>query len=163
IPLVAHADERGSLTEIFRKSWDARAEPLQWNLLVSNARVLRGMKMHPVHTDVVVLVTGRALLVLRDFRHDSPTFRATESMAMEAGADAFVIPPGVGHAFYFFAASALLVGVSNYWDVDDELGCQWSDIDVDWPDREPLVSPNDLAQPSAEALEQFTASRSFMS
>lgn len=163
IRLVANVDQRGSLTEVFRKSWDARADPLQWNLLASNARVLRGMKMHFVHADLVVLVAGRALLVLRDFRHDSPSFRAVESIELEAGEDAYVIPPGVGHAFYFHVGSTMLVGVSRYWDLGDELGCRWNEIDVDWPDRDPLVSANDLELPSVDALERVTASRRFMS
>lgn len=163
IRLVANVDERGSLTEVFRRSWDERAEPTQWNLIASKPRTLRGMRLHLTHTDVVVLVSGRALLVLRDFRHDSPSFRATESIELEAGADAVVIPPGIGHAFYFFDASIMLVGVSHYWDLEDELGCQWKDVDVDWPDREPLLSPSDVVLPSLDALERVTASRRFLS
>lgn len=164
IQLVPNVDERGSLTEVFRRSWNESAEPRQWNLLVSSARVMRGMKVHLVHTDVVVLVAGRAMMVLRDFRHDSPSFRTAESIELVPGADAYVIPPGVGHAFYSSVGSTMLIGVSRYWDRDDELGCRWDDdaLGIDWPDRHPIVSENDRGLPSVDALERITATNRFM-
>lgn len=122
------------------------------------------MKLHLVHTDVCVLLTGRTLLAVRDFRHESPTFRMADVIEMKAGAEAYVVPPGVGHAFYSMTESTLLVGVSHYWDLDDELGCRWNDpaMGIDWPDADPLLSENDLNVSSVAALEEATAGHRFI-
>ena len=164
IPLEPHPDDRGSFTEVFRRSWDARPDPQQWNLMNSKPRVLRGMHVHLVHTDVCILLAGRSLMALRDFRHESPTFRAAEIVDMKAGAEAWVLPPGVGHAFYSLADSSLLIGVSHYWNTDDELGCRWDDpaIGIDWPDPDPLISERDRDASTVAALEEVTATQRFI-
>jgi dTDP-4-dehydrorhamnose 3,5-epimerase len=104
-------------------------------------------------------------MALRDFRHESPTFRATEVIDMKAGGEAWVLPPGIGHAFYSLAESSLLIGVSHYWDLDDELGCRWDDpaIGIAWPDSEPVISDNDVSTSSVAALEEVTATHRFIS
>ena len=43
IPLVAHPDSRGTLTELFRQEWFDGPCPLQWNMVQSEANVLRGV------------------------------------------------------------------------------------------------------------------------
>lgn len=163
VPLAPNIDGRGSLTEIFRRSWDVSADPVQWNLLVSNAGVLRGMKVHVVHTDVVILLSGKTVMGLRDFRAQSTSFRKAEMIEMKPGTTAYIIPAGVGHAFYSSEVSVMLIGVSAYWDLDDELGCRWDDpkLGLSWPDRSPEVSDNDRAAPTVEALERQLATHTF--
>jgi dTDP-4-dehydrorhamnose 3,5-epimerase len=58
---------------------------------------------------------------------------------------AVLIPPGVGHGFYFPVASSLIYSVTDYWDADDELGCRWDDpeLHVEWQAADPLLSERD--------------------
>jgi dTDP-4-dehydrorhamnose 3,5-epimerase len=72
-PLVSHADARGSLTEVFRQSWHDAFRPIQWNFSRSEAEVLRGVHVHRVHTDYLIVLTGSMLLALHDIRPASPT------------------------------------------------------------------------------------------
>ena len=71
--LQTHHDERGSLTELFRASWDIGIDAVQWNYCESEANVLRGVHMHVKHADYLILLRGRASIGLRDLRPGSPT------------------------------------------------------------------------------------------
>ena len=68
IPLSTHRDERGALTEIFRKDWVDVPAPVQWNFVRSEANVLRGVHVHVTHVDTVPM---HAECWLTDLRADS--------------------------------------------------------------------------------------------
>lgn len=155
VPLDPHTDARGSLTEVFRNEWDVGPAPVQWNLVHSNKRVLRGMHVHLRRTDYLVVARGEATIALHDLREDGKTRGAT--VALSANGDTLqgiVVPPGVGHGFYCHTPVLILYGVSDYWDPADELGCFWSDpaMGIGWPDPEPVISPRDAALPSVAAF-----------
>ena len=65
-PLVAHADERGVFTELYRLEWETGVTPIQWNAVRSEAGVLRGVHVHVRHRDYLTLPYGRAVVGLRD-------------------------------------------------------------------------------------------------
>ncbi len=71
--LQAHPDERGQFTELFRREWELEVDPVQWNIVRSEAGVLRGVHVHPRHDDYLTIVSGRAAIGLRDLRRESPT------------------------------------------------------------------------------------------
>src|SRR5882724_7408189 len=71
--LQTHHDERGSLTELFRASWDIGIDVVQWNYCESEANVLRGVHAHVKHADYLILLRGCASIGLRDLRSGSPT------------------------------------------------------------------------------------------
>src|SRR5687767_6795800 len=83
-PLTTHPDERGALTEIYRSAWDTGIDPVQWNCLVSEAQVVRGVHVHIAHTDYVLVVRGRASVGLRDLRPGSPTENRTALIELSA-------------------------------------------------------------------------------
>jgi dTDP-4-dehydrorhamnose 3,5-epimerase len=153
--LLARPDDRGTLTEVFRHEWGTGIEPLQWNLVDNEARVLRGVHVHVRHHDYLMVVSGLATIALRDLRRNAPTYGLVSLVPM-SGADrtALTIPPGVAHGFYFPVRGIHLYAVDSYWDPDDELGCHWLDPDlqIDWPDREALVSPRDTDAPGLAEL-----------
>ena len=64
---------RGIFLEIHRDEWLEGERPVQWNAVRSRANVLRGVHIHRVHADQVVVVDGTMLLGLHDARRDSPT------------------------------------------------------------------------------------------
>ena len=153
--LQIHHDERGSLTEFFRASWDTGIDVVQWNYSESEARVLRGVHVHVKHADYLIVLRGRASIGLRDLRMGSPSEGMTALVEMQGTKPhALIIPPGVAHGFYFQVPSAHLYAVSAYWDPLDELGCHWADpaLGIDWPKIAPLISARDAALPALREL-----------
>lgn len=156
--LQPHRDERGSLTELFRKTW-GNIEPVQWNYVESEAAVLRGVHVHVRHVDYLILLSGHTTIALRDLRHDSATEGLVAKVELNGNdSHALTIPPGVAHGFYFHERSTHIYGVSEFWDKDDELGCHWADpaLEICWPNAAPLISARDAALPSlAELVESL--------
>jgi dTDP-4-dehydrorhamnose 3,5-epimerase len=145
-PLDMHPDTRGHFTEVFRASWDDHFSPVQWNVVHSAQGVLRGVHVHPLHHDYLVLVSGCATVGLHDLRLGSPTFGLGVTLKLTVDPITSVrIPPGVAHGFYFHTPSVHIYAVSRYWDLADELGCHWADsrLGIQWPCRDPVVSVRD--------------------
>lgn len=154
-PLRPHHDERGTLTELFRDEWEIALAPVQWNFLSSRAGVLRGVHVHPRHTDYLILVSGRASIGLCDLRPGSPTSGLGALVSMDGEAPAgLVIPNGVAHGFLFHEHSVHVYAVSHSWDPADELGCRWDDpgLGIEWPTAPTLISERDLTLQTLEAL-----------
>jgi dTDP-4-dehydrorhamnose 3,5-epimerase len=154
-PLVLHRDARGGVVEVFRDEWNAGVRPVQWTVLSSNAGVLRGVHVHPRHDDYVTVLHGRISIGLRDLRLGSPTEGAACLLELDPEApQALVLPHGVAHGFYFHQPTILLLGVSAYFDMADELGCDWADpaLEIDWPVASPIVSDRDAGLPPLAAL-----------
>lgn len=158
--LAAHVDERGSVTEILRRSWRPEREFLQWNLTHSHAGVLRGVHLHPRHDDYLVVAAGEVVVGLRDLRRQSPTAGVGVSLSMRGDRpEAIFIPHGVAHGFCLLSEATYLYGVSHYWDTADELGCRYDDprLNLPWPIRDPLLSARDKDADGLEALIAQTA------
>ena len=102
--LEPHRDSRGTFTELFRSSWGLDVEPVQWNVVHSEAHVLRGVHAHHRHSDYLTVVSGRATIGLHDLRADSPTRGLGTIVELDADAPTgLTIPPGVAHGFYLHA------------------------------------------------------------
>jgi len=154
-PLVAHADPRGVLYEIFRAEWSAHARPVQWNFVRSAAGVLRGVHLHPRHWDYLVVLDGCMTLGLADLRSGSPTEGLASIVTLDAAElRAALIPPGVAHGFYFDVPSLHVYGVDCYWNPADELGCRFDDpgLGLRWPIAPKLLSERDRALPPLAEL-----------
>ena len=142
-------DERGSLTELCRFEWMAPVELPQWNLVKSEAGVLRGMHWHNHHHDLISPAEGTLLLGLADLRRGSPTEGTAELLELDADRPAAaLVPPGVAHGLYSRERTVTLYAVSRYWDADDELGVAFDDpaLGVPWP-----VSRDDVVLSARDA------------
>jgi dTDP-4-dehydrorhamnose 3,5-epimerase len=166
IHLAPHADDRGSLTEVFRQEWLAGAPPMvQANLSRSRAGVLRGLHFHRRQADYWCVLAGRAFVGLLDLRAGSPTERRAAGIAIDAEAErvGLYLPPGVAHGFYAETEVLLQYLVDAYYSGEDELGLAWDDpsVGIEWPATEPVLSDRDRANPPlAEVLRdppRFTA------
>jgi dTDP-4-dehydrorhamnose 3,5-epimerase len=153
--LDPHRDDRGVFTELFREEWGVGVSPVQWNAVTSEPDVLRGVHVHPVHDDYLVVFAGRASVGLSDLRRDSATHGAASLVELDGRAPrAITIPHGVAHGFWFHDAATHIYAVSHVWDTADELGCRWDDPDlgIPWPDGRPRLSPRDAALPPLAVL-----------
>lgn len=154
-PLQAHHDERGSLTELFRASWETGIDAVQWNYVESKGAVLRGVHLHIKHSDYLIILSEHATIGLRDLRRNSTTEGLTALIEMHGNdPHALTIPPGVAHGFYFHEPTAHIYGVSEFWNAQDELGCHWADpaLEINWPNAAPVISARDAALPSLREL-----------
>jgi dTDP-4-dehydrorhamnose 3,5-epimerase len=149
-------DSRGALTEIHRDEWKLAPRPVQWDIISTNANVLRGIHVHRLRWDYIVVVDGRGTIGLTDVRRDRTTF--ARSMTIEVIGDRptlVTIPPGVAHGIYASTAMKHLYGLTVAWDgSDEELGCRYDDpaLAIDWPSDEPVLLQRDLNLPDFATL-----------
>lgn len=150
-----HRDNRGWLTEVYRQEWYQEYRAVQWNALFSKKSAVRGAHVHQQRVDYFVVPHGKAEIGLKDIRNNSPTENLACTVCLDANhVQIIVIPPGIIHAFYFLEDSILLSGFDRYWDVNDEFGCQWNDVDLEipWQFSQGIVSKNDTQLPHYESL-----------
>jgi dTDP-4-dehydrorhamnose 3,5-epimerase len=153
--LMPARDLRGSLCEIHRDSWELAARPVQWDFINTRRHVLRGVHVHRLRTDYIVVVSGRATIGLADLRRNGPSFR--RGMTLEAAGEApqvLIIPPGVAHGIYAHDPVTYLYGLSAYYDGVDQAGCRFDDpaLEIDWPSPDPILLPRDAELPDFETL-----------
>jgi dTDP-4-dehydrorhamnose 3,5-epimerase len=132
----AERDDRGSVGELLRREWVPGVDFVQWNVVQSVPRAMRGAHWHERHHDLIAPVAGTVLVGLADLRPDSPTHRRTALLELDAeNPAAVVVPPRVAHALYSLTATTLLYAVSRYWDREDEFGVAFDDpeLGVPWP------------------------------
>jgi dTDP-4-dehydrorhamnose 3,5-epimerase len=174
--LTRHADERGSFRELWRDDVFGRIDPadagtppgtearfVQANLSTSAAGVLRGLHLHQRQLDHWVVASGRGFVALVDIRPmlagEARPVVETRQLAEDEWVD---IPIGVAHGFLAVEPLQLIYFVTNLYDGADELGFAWDDrlAAVPWPavdvtpDRQPILSGRDRANPSLETLVQ---------
>ena len=98
--LERHADDRGSLTELFRSDWPEFTGFGQAIVTVNLPGVIRGWHWHDRQTDVIVVIAGRAVVPLYDGRAGSKTAGTVEAHACgEGDLKAIFVPPGVWHGY----------------------------------------------------------------
>ncbi len=153
--LSPHTDERGVLTEIHRSSWQQCRKLLQYNHVVTNPNTMRGLHVHPVHTDYLYVSSGCMYLGLVDIRKSSASYMRSWGLQIHADDHiAITIKPGVAHAFYFADSGSFIYGVDTYWNINDELACQWNDpqLGLDWPCTSPILSERDQQAGSLDMM-----------
>lgn len=97
---VTHADERGTICELFNPAWGFDEDPLVY---VYQASILpgyvKGWIIHYEQEDRLFFASGRVRLVLFDGRTASPTFRSVNRFETgEMNRCLIRIPAGVYHA-----------------------------------------------------------------
>ena len=151
LELDVHADERGSVAEVFRQEWfPDRPDFVQGNIGRSRAGVLRGMHYHHRQADLWVPVAGEATGALVDLRGGSEAPRSATTFDAVPGM-AVYIPPGVAHGFCARSDFTLLYLVDRTYDGGvDEHGFSPLDpaLGIDWPVADPTLSERDRRAPS---------------
>ena len=146
LPLPPHEDPRGALTELYRAS-EFPTVFRQFNLVRSEANVLRGVHVHPQHSDFLVVLTGQLVLGLVDLRRRSPSFRFSCTLTLtETAQTGCLIPPGVAHGFLFKAKATYIYGLSHEWAPEGDFACRYDDPDlaIKWPlTGQPVLSERD--------------------
>lgn len=106
---------------------------------------------------LVRAVRGEIFDVAVDLRPGSPTFGkwAGETLS-EANFRQLFVPPGFGHGFCVVSEIAEVeYKCTDFYDRSDEIGFVWNSAGIDWPVKEPLLSPKDAALPSLGELRKI--------
>ena len=152
-----YADSRGWFAEVFSQKTFAQLnlppEFVQDNQSFSTQGVLRGLhyQLEKPQGKLVRVLSGHIWDVAVDLRRGSPTFGrwvATE-LSLE-NMRQLLIPVGFGHAFLTLSDLAdVQYRCSGYYTPAAEGRLVWNDPDVgiDWPIKDPTVSPRDAQAP----------------
>lgn len=148
-------DERGIFFESYnqKKYQDylgGEIEFVQDNLSISKKNVLRGLHFQsPPFSQgkLVSVLKGAVLDVAIDLRKDSETYGQHEMVELNAtNGHQFWIPPGFAHGFLSIEDDTIFsYKCTNYYSPENENTLLWNDTDLDinWPIKEPLVSKKD--------------------
>lgn len=80
-------DIRGSLCEVHRDEWRAGPRPVQWDFLISDSNVLRGVHVHVLRWDYIIVLDGYGTIGLKDLRRDQALQRARGRFVAYLGDD----------------------------------------------------------------------------
>jgi dTDP-4-dehydrorhamnose 3,5-epimerase len=156
-------DERGFFQETFQVE-RYRSEAgidlafVQDNHSRSTRGVLRGLHAQRRHPQgkLVRVARGEVFDVAVDIDPGSATFgQWVGTVLSDANARQLWIPPGYAHGFVVLSELAdFEYKCTDFYHPDDEIGVVWndSDIGIDWPIAEPLVSDKDRRLPSLRNL-----------
>jgi dTDP-4-dehydrorhamnose 3,5-epimerase len=99
-PLIVHADERGSLTELYHPAFEIPFSSIGCVTLVTiRPGRIKGWVKHLTSEDRVAVISGTAQVVLFDDRPDSPTYEMVNEIFLSTqNPKTVVIPIGVYHA-----------------------------------------------------------------
>lgn len=128
--LLAHADERGGLTEVFRSATGNAGSIAQFNVVESRSGALRGVRLDARRVEHLTVMGGRAIVGLIDCREGSPTFKASATVPLGSLDRSLAIPAGVAHGIWLPRGGTTLHGYDAEWSSTDEMRCRWDDPDV---------------------------------
>lgn len=156
-PRVFH-DSRGFFLETYKESEFAAQgiseRFVQDNHSLSKQGVLRGLHFQhdpKAQGKLVSVVKGSVWDVAVDIRKNSPTYMKWCSVELsEENKKMLYIPPGFAHGFAALSDDVHLVyKCTAEYDANCDAGIRWNDTDiaVDWPISEPMVSDKDRELP----------------
>ncbi|HEY6214052.1 MAG TPA: dTDP-4-dehydrorhamnose 3,5-epimerase [Vicinamibacterales bacterium] len=152
-----HRDVRGYLLETFHAERYRRlgieGPFVQDNQTRSLGGTLRGLHLQRPRPQgkLIRVVEGVIFDVAVDVRRGSPTFGRWIGVTLSAeNFRQCYVPPGFAHGFCVVGDVAQVVyKCTEAYDPSAEVGIAWNDptLAIDWPIREPLMSPRDAANP----------------
>lgn len=157
--LEGYADNRGELFEIHREGTRGAGPLRQWNLSRCKGNSLRGVHLHLVHSDYLVVIEGDFVFGLRDMRPEEPTHGLAAMLELSGCVlRALLIPPGVAHGFFCATGGSIVYGLTHQWDPVDDLACRWDDPGhgMRFPASRPILSQRDMsAQSFADLAREY--------
>lgn len=156
-------DERGSFSEIFKKSDfilnNIKYDFLQDNISISNKNVLRGLhfqKSPYMQGKFVNILKGKVYDVIVDIRKNSNTFMKWEGFYLSDKNNlGLFIPPGFAHGFVCLSNNTIFhYKCTEEYNKDLDIGIRWNDKDINikWPVQNPILSEKDKNLPFLKDL-----------
>ncbi|MBW2564893.1 MAG: dTDP-4-dehydrorhamnose 3,5-epimerase [Deltaproteobacteria bacterium] len=150
-------DNRGFFMETYQQEryskYGIKQTFVQDNLSFSVQGTLRGLHYQVKHPQakLVQVMTGEIFDVAVDIRPGSSTFgKWTGAFLSDQNKRQLFIPEGFAHGFCVISKTAhFLYKCSDFYTPEDEYGINWADsnIDIEWPVKNPIVSEKDRQNP----------------
>jgi dTDP-4-dehydrorhamnose 3,5-epimerase len=156
---VVHEDHRGFFMESYNenviKKNGISISFIQDNQALSKeAGVLRGLhyQLNPkAQTKLIRVLTGAIYDVIVDIRRSSPTFGQWVGVIIsEKNKRQLLVPKGFAHGYCTLVPDTqVFYKVDEYYSPEHDRGILWNDTDlnIDWPVSDPLLSVKDEKQP----------------
>ncbi|MBF0450544.1 MAG: dTDP-4-dehydrorhamnose 3,5-epimerase [Candidatus Magnetomorum sp.] len=151
-------DERGFFKETHHQERYCQAgmdcQFVQDNLSFSTKNILRGIHFQRrfPQAKLITVIQGEIFDVAVDLRPLSDTFGQWVSVVLSGSNQKQIfIPEGFAHGFCVLSDQAYVYyKCSEFYHPEDEAGIHWADptINIDWPVKNPIVSPKDQKHPS---------------
>lgn len=155
-------DERGFFFESYSESRYRGAgidvSFVQDNVSFSRNGTIRGLHFQssPGQAKLVSCAQGKIWDVAVDLRPDSETFGQWRGVVLDDEKhQQLFIPVGFAHGFCVLSEMARVqYKVSSFYDAKTECSIRWNDPDlnIDWPTKDPLLSPRDQISPFFKEL-----------
>jgi len=162
-------DDRGYFLETYHKlkyrELGIPVEFVQDNLSFSCEGTLRGLHYQHPHgqAKLVQVLSGHVLDVTVDIRSGSPTFGKWVGIHLsDENKRQVYIPKGFAHGFCVLSETTLFsYKCSDIYAPDCEGGVLWcdSDIEIEWPVKEPILSEKDAKYPRLRDIEEHRLPR----
>lgn len=159
---TVYEDARGFFTETYNEArWREHGLPTRWvqdNRSRSRRGVLRGLHFQSgtPQGKLVSVVYGEVFDVAVDVRRGSPTFgRCYATVLTDTPARALWLPPGFAHGLCALSEIAeVSYKCDALYDPRGDRGIRWDDpaLGIDWPVRDPILSPKDRDLPTLAEL-----------
>jgi dTDP-4-dehydrorhamnose 3,5-epimerase len=157
-------DERGFFAEIYKLSefekMDINYRFVQDNHSMSKRGVLRGLhyQINPKPQGKLIrVIKGKIFDVSVDIRKGSPYYGKWVGVILSGeNRHMLWVPPGFAHGFVALEDNTeVLYKTTQEYAPELDRGIIWndSDIGIDWPVKEPLISPKDERLPSFKDAE----------
>ena len=150
-------DNRGFFMETYQQEryskYGIKQTFVQDNLSFSVQGTLRGLHYQVKHPQakLVQVITGEIFDVAVDIRPGSSTFgKWTGAFLSDQNKRQLFIPEGFAHGFCVISKiTHFLYKCSDFYAPEDEYGINWadSDIGIEWPVKNPIVSEKDRQNP----------------
>ena len=160
-------DERGSFQEWFKSEEVFEATGFKFSVLQANISSSKENVIRGIHYSLapggqakwVTCASGRIVDVVVDIRPNSPTFKKTVYVNLQAGdGKSILIGPGLGHAFISLKDDTnVSYLISSPYSPEYEYGIHPMDpeLNINWdlgsgPDNSAVISAKDLDAPTLE-------------
>lgn len=153
-------DSRGFFLETFNaeryRKGGIGCDFVQDNHSRSVRGTLRGLhaQLRRPQGKLIRAVRGEIFDVAVDIRPGSATFGKWVGLRL-SGEDfrQLFVPPGFAHGFCVLSEAAEVeYKCTAFYDRADEIGARWDSAGIDWPVKDPLLSPKDAALPTLAEL-----------
>ncbi|MCB4757327.1 MAG: dTDP-4-dehydrorhamnose 3,5-epimerase [Elusimicrobia bacterium] len=156
-------DDRGFFFEVFHarkyQKEGLHFVLVQLNHSRSQKGILRGLhyQLERPQAKLVRVLQGEIFDVAVDIRVGSPAFGRWEGVLLSSDNNKILhIPGGFAHGFCVLSAEAEVEYACNdFYDPKDERTLRWDDpqVKIEWPLKNPLLSPKDASAPTLRELE----------
>ncbi|HEY6911805.1 MAG TPA: dTDP-4-dehydrorhamnose 3,5-epimerase [Myxococcales bacterium] len=158
-----HRDARGFFLETFHaaryREGGIAGDFVQDNHSRSQRGTLRGLhaQLRSPQGKLVRAVRGEIFDVAVDIRPGSPTFgQHVAARLSEENFHQLFVPEGFAHGFCVLSEVAEVeYKCTAFYDRADEFGIRWDSAGIEWPLRDPLLSPKDAALPSLDEVRRM--------